>query len=251
MVESKENNTPAISTPDDDKKEKASFPQIIHQIWLDVTNPVDWQLSAESWQRLHPEWQYVLWTDGMIRSLLQRSYPQYLLMYDGLKSGVDKLEMARCVVLHHKGGIYADFSLFVTTALDSILDTHNKKNVDVILTPNASNTLMVSKKNAPFWFTVLKTLQTRIQSSASIRTCLLSQCLKQKNAIKTVISEALAVIHEEKSKKPQQQQVELITALDLHHLCIFRRTATKYRVEFIIFIVLTMIAIAYLWKKLG
>lgn len=43
-------------------------PRIIHQTWKDEHVLARWRTSPAEWQRLHPDWTYMLWTDAAIRA---------------------------------------------------------------------------------------------------------------------------------------------------------------------------------------
>jgi hypothetical protein len=39
-------------------------------------------------QRLHPGYEFKLWTDASAREMIAKDYPEYLQMYDGYKYGI-------------------------------------------------------------------------------------------------------------------------------------------------------------------
>jgi mannosyltransferase OCH1-like enzyme len=45
-------------------------------------------------QRLHPGYEFKLWTDASAREMIAKDYPEYLAMYDGYKYGIQVRE--RC-----------------------------------------------------------------------------------------------------------------------------------------------------------
>ena len=45
------------------KHTDSGIPKIIHQTWKTKEVPEKWKKSQEEWQRLHPDWLYILWTD--------------------------------------------------------------------------------------------------------------------------------------------------------------------------------------------
>jgi hypothetical protein len=84
--------------------------KIIHQTWQtsevpDADYPHVWQ---ESWKTHHPDWEYRLWTDEDNERLVRDHYPQFLEGYRSLSKGVIKSDIARALLLHKFGGLYAD-----------------------------------------------------------------------------------------------------------------------------------------------
>ena len=82
----------------------------IHQSWKDEDPPrvlfsPRW---ASSLRQHNPRWKYRLWTDADNRRLVASHYPDLLSMYDGYKSPIQRADMARYVVAHVHGGMYAD-----------------------------------------------------------------------------------------------------------------------------------------------
>ena len=43
--------------------DRPRIPKIIHQIWLGSELPVRFRGYQQNWRRLHPDWDYKLWTD--------------------------------------------------------------------------------------------------------------------------------------------------------------------------------------------
>ena len=60
--------------------------------------------------------QYILWTDATIEQLVAQHYPQLLSVYRGYPSNIQRADVARYVILHHVGGIYADIDCFPAEA---------------------------------------------------------------------------------------------------------------------------------------
>ena len=57
-------NQPRVNT-----ERKKSIPKIIHQIWIGKTFPDEFYLFQESCKRLHPDWEYKLWTQDDLHAL--------------------------------------------------------------------------------------------------------------------------------------------------------------------------------------
>ena len=46
-------------------------PRIIHQTWKTDVVPEEWRYAREQCQKLHPGYEFVLWTDESARKMIQ------------------------------------------------------------------------------------------------------------------------------------------------------------------------------------
>ena len=98
------------------------IPRIIHQTWKDNEVPAEWLQAAESWKTHHPDWEYRLWTDNDNLQLVRKHYPNLLERYTKLPYGILRADIARILILHKHGGVYADLDTECLRPLDSLLD---------------------------------------------------------------------------------------------------------------------------------
>lgn len=86
------------------------IPRRIHQTWKDAAPPR--VLFSPRWSQSLRErnagWQYALWTDADNRNLVATQYPSLLQMYDGYASPIQRADVARYLIAHARGGVYAD-----------------------------------------------------------------------------------------------------------------------------------------------
>ncbi|KQI71378.1 hypothetical protein AN191_13305 [Loktanella sp. 5RATIMAR09] len=137
------------------------IPKIIHQTWRDHNLPVP-KAWPESWKRLNPDWEYRLWTDDDLLAFVQRNYPELETLYLSYPKPVQRADMARYLILHHHGGVYADIDTECMGSLDLIADEHrivfsaepveqafhaHRLGMDLVL----SNAVMASPQGHPFW----------------------------------------------------------------------------------------------------
>ena len=106
-------NTRRLST-----QPSPNIPNLIHQTWKtsDVnTYPIE--ASHASWKFFYEPLNYTvkLWTDEDIRVLIQDSYPWLLDTYYGYSHDVQRADIARLVIIHAEGGMYADLDVFPVT----------------------------------------------------------------------------------------------------------------------------------------
>lgn len=97
------------------------IPKIIHQTWRDHNLPVP-KAWPESWKRHNPDWEYRLWTDDDLLALVQTNYPELESLYLSYPKPVQRADMARYLILHHHGGVYADIDTECMGPLDVIAD---------------------------------------------------------------------------------------------------------------------------------
>lgn len=80
------------------------IPKIIHQIWLGGSLPEKYKAFQASWIKMHPDWQYILWTEKEIDQLGLVNRKQY----DQTPNYGAKSDIARYEILYRFGGLYID-----------------------------------------------------------------------------------------------------------------------------------------------
>lgn len=90
------------------------IPKVIHQIWLGSPVPEKFKEFQESWQKLHPDWTYKLWTDEDVKHM--KLYNRVL--YDASINYGEKSDILRYEILYREGGVYADFDYECLKPLD-------------------------------------------------------------------------------------------------------------------------------------
>jgi hypothetical protein len=83
------------------------IPQIIHQIWHSPEyDRMDG--TPQSWKSINPDWEYRLWLDQELEDFFAKDYPNLLELYLSFPTNVQRADLARYVLLHRFGGVYAD-----------------------------------------------------------------------------------------------------------------------------------------------
>lgn len=136
-------------------------PKVIHQTWKTSTVPAHWRPSHEAWQRWHPDWTYLLWTDADIEAYIKGLRPQAWPLFEALPHAIQRVDLWRYFVLHDFGGIYADLDIMpVRSVADALEGTLGS----VFLVPSANwsthytNAFMASGTDAVakrFWSSVV------------------------------------------------------------------------------------------------
>lgn len=89
------------------------IPRIIHQIWL---GPLEPPLQAmQSWQELHPSWEYKLWTEQNIPQLKNQH------AFDVSDNYPQKSDVLRYELLAKFGGVYVDADEYCLKPIDGLI----------------------------------------------------------------------------------------------------------------------------------
>ncbi|KAH3675665.1 hypothetical protein WICMUC_002582 [Wickerhamomyces mucosus] len=132
-------------------------PKIIHQTYKTIDIPEKWIPSQQKCQELHPDYQYILWTDEMSRDFIAKEYPWFLNTFDGYKYNIERADVIRYFVLVHYGGIYIDLDVACERKLDPLLTfpAFARKTIPT----GISNDVMGSAPQHPFFLKTIKSLQ--------------------------------------------------------------------------------------------
>lgn len=91
-----------------------NIPNILHQLWR-TANVSSYSAGAsrDSWRAILEPSNYTvrLWTDDDILRLLKAKYAWLLPTYEGYPQNIQRADVARLVVVHAYGGIYADLDV--------------------------------------------------------------------------------------------------------------------------------------------
>jgi len=132
------------------------YPKIIHQTYKDIHIPEDWKISQTMWKKMHPDYQYMFWTDLDIRNYIKINYPEFLELHDSYKYNIQRADMIRYFILYDFGGIYSDLDIYPIENIESHL-TDDLSDADVLVVNSGNvnsyltNSFMISKIKAPIW----------------------------------------------------------------------------------------------------
>lgn len=132
------------------------IPQIIHQTYINESIPGHWLPAQQSCLELHPDYEYMLWTDEKSHEFIAQEYPWFLSTFEGYEHPIQRADSIRYFVLAHYGGIYID------------LDDGCKRRLDPLLSYSAwvrrtiptgiSNDIMGAVPQHPFFLRVIESL---------------------------------------------------------------------------------------------
>jgi mannosyltransferase OCH1-like enzyme len=155
------------------------IPRIIHQTWKDHAVPKRFVQMSHTWQQMHPDWEYILWTDDMNRNFIKEQFPTFLPVYDSYEANIQRVDAVRYFVLLQYGGVFVDLDFECRQNIESIINTsecvfgmepmehcswHDK---DMII----SNAFMASVPGTPFMRQLCSQLQhnTFVSDNPNIR----------------------------------------------------------------------------------
>lgn len=96
---------------------QVGIPRLIHQVWCaGGAPPQDVVSRAEAWERRHPDWRVVLWTEETLPPLHNQA------IFDACEDAAQKAQIARYELLLRYGGIAVDCELECRRSLEPLLD---------------------------------------------------------------------------------------------------------------------------------
>ena len=147
----------------------ATIPKIIHQTWKDTQVPDKWRDYVDSWKRLHPHWEYRLWTDKDARCFIAEHHPEFLPKFDAYPLNIQRADAIRYFVLYKYGGLYVDMDVESLRPIDDLLACRR-----VVIAPEpafllphfgrqemVTNAIMASVPEHPFFLSAMRRLQSQ------------------------------------------------------------------------------------------
>ncbi len=96
------------------------IPKIIHQIWVGPHQfPKEAKAWQETWLKLHPDWEYKLWTNEDVE-MLDFENKEY---YNQATNWGEKADILRYEILYRFGGVYVDVDEMCLKSLDVLHHT--------------------------------------------------------------------------------------------------------------------------------
>ncbi|PAA61507.1 hypothetical protein BOX15_Mlig011810g1 [Macrostomum lignano] len=94
------------------------IPKIRHILWRNEFISDYFAQQVKSWQRIHPDWTYVLWRDQDLEPFVAANFPELLDKFRSLKLKIMRIDMIRYMLLLKFGGVYADLDYKLVRSLD-------------------------------------------------------------------------------------------------------------------------------------
>ncbi|DAA79343.1 TPA_exp: putative Glycosyl transferase [Trichophyton benhamiae CBS 112371] len=84
------------------------IPKIIHQTYKNESIPEIWVGPRNGCIEMHPDYEYILWTDKKSRDFIAEHYPWFLTTFDNYPFPIQRADSIRYFILAHYGGTYID-----------------------------------------------------------------------------------------------------------------------------------------------
>ena len=138
-----------------------TIPLIIHQIWWQGHDNLSniHKKYRKTWISAHRKWRLILWDKLKFEKLLNRIDNNYYReLYNELPFMIQKIDMAKYIILFYYGGVYADIDTICEKPLDSLLNKYKYnlivskvKIYDIIDFKLINNGLILCSKNNLFF----------------------------------------------------------------------------------------------------
>ena len=93
------------------------------------------KLGAATMKAKNPGWTYKYWTDRDLIGLMEKEYPSLLPIFKGCKTGVQRGDMGRLLVLYHEGGVYVDLDIEARRNFERLFEYADEKKFIVAAEP--------------------------------------------------------------------------------------------------------------------
>jgi mannosyltransferase OCH1-like enzyme len=106
----------------------ARIPRIIHQIWFQGEKhlPEKYLCFSDTW-KAQTEFLYMFWDQNEIERLLYRFFPRWIAIYHSYPTMIQKIDLAKYMILFYYGGVYIDMDVFRVSDLGSFLNSQSQK----------------------------------------------------------------------------------------------------------------------------
>ena len=101
-------------------KPRTSIPKIIHQIWVGGPLPEKYKLLQYTWMKMHPDWEYKLWTDEDAKTFDMRNRE----FYAKATNYGEKADIFRYEILQKYGGLYVDIDFECLAPFDDLNENY-------------------------------------------------------------------------------------------------------------------------------
>jgi mannosyltransferase OCH1-like enzyme len=142
------------------------IPLIIHQIWFQGINNIiqpyrNCFINTIKFLE-NTNWDHYFWDQLRIEKLIKEEYPQYWNTYNKCEILVQKLDVARYIILYHYGGCYMDMDMDILKDFSDLLDEEDELVFSLTKQFGYNNGILFSSVNNKFWLDFLKNVDSKI-----------------------------------------------------------------------------------------
>jgi mannosyltransferase OCH1-like enzyme len=140
-----------------------SFPKMIFQTWKSkVSIPGNYARWSESFKRMNPDFEYVLWDDFDNRRFIETYYPWFLPIYDAYPREIYRADAVRYFFLYQFGGLYADMDTECLRPVAPLFESGDvwlgRMGNDPDFPHSIPNAIMASRPLEEFWLLAIHLL---------------------------------------------------------------------------------------------
>ncbi len=140
--------------------------KIIHQIWYQGCNEIIEPYKSCFIDTIkflnNTNWTHKVWDKESIEELILNNYPQYFNLYNSCSILVQKLDIARYIILYHYGGCYMDMDMKIIKDFSELLDDTDEIVVSKTKHTFINNGILFSNINNKFWLDFLEDIKPKI-----------------------------------------------------------------------------------------
>ncbi len=100
------------------------IPKIIHQTWKDTNIPSHLSPLIDTWKENHPDWEYMLWTDDINRTFMEKYHPDFVSVYENYPHNIQRVDAVRYFILYEFGGVFIDMDFECIANIESLLNDY-------------------------------------------------------------------------------------------------------------------------------
>jgi mannosyltransferase OCH1-like enzyme len=142
------------------------IPLIIHQIWFqgieNIIQPYKNCFIRTIKFLENTKWKHYFWDKQKIEDFILKEYPDYWNIYNKCHILVQKLDVARYIILYHYGGCYMDMDMEILKDFINLIDINDELIFSLVKIGGYNNGILFSSKNNKFWFDFLKNIDNKI-----------------------------------------------------------------------------------------
>ena len=110
----------AINPSKIEQQDEPIIPKTIHQIWIGGKLPAKYNPLRKTWQDIHPDWEYKLWTDEEVKDLEMVNRD----LFEKAQNIGQKADILRLEILNQFGGLYVDMDFECVHPFDQLNHTY-------------------------------------------------------------------------------------------------------------------------------
>ena len=101
-----------------------NIPRKLHQIWYQGHANIsdNGKICQSTVKKINNDWDYILWDEASINKLVENDYAWFKPYFNQDTNMIQKIDLAKYLILHKYGGIYVDMDFIAITNFNKLLD---------------------------------------------------------------------------------------------------------------------------------